>query len=437
MMHPNMSYVLWIATVGGAPPPLIESLLYWKPERAIFLPSEQTESQIESSILPETEKRGFHLSPGQYEVLLLSDAQDPTACVKAMVEYLQSRVQAWLGRGEGYGIVIDWTGGTKTMSAALALVSHKWNNTHFSYVGGEERTNQGVGIVKSGSESVRTCVNSWEVLGYRVLEDAIAAYNHGAFRAGMEMLASALRQISRENQILKSEISTLRKLMEGVDAWDKCQYKEAKGHYEHCHKRFNDLRAILSRRSISELGTHINVALKDLDMLMEAQRTDIRQGTHARKVLCKDMLANAGRRKEEGRHVDAIARLYHAIEVLGQVQLEAKGGIDASQASVNSLPVSLREKWQPRADENGCVKLGLQAVYETLIALDDPLGRRFQNLKWDAPDSPLSRRNRSIAGHGFEPVNPKDCDRLWKGALQLAEWKEDSLGRFPTLAPFS
>ena len=93
----------------------------------------------------------------------------------------------------------------------------------------------------------------------------------------------------------------------------------------------------------------------------------------------------------------------------------------------------MQDKWRPRQDKDGHVKLGLQGVYEALETWGDPMGKLFWKLEWHEEESPLSRRNRSIAGHGFEPVRESDCNALWRGALELAKVKESDLPAFPRL----
>ena len=419
---------LWIATVGGAPAPLAKSLAHWQPAKAVFLPSEQTASQIAEVILPQAAEEGCALSPGQMDTVLLPDAQDPTSCIQTIAERVQSTVQEWLARGDDFDVVVDWTGGTKTMSAALALVAHRWRNTYFSYVGGTSRTKAGIGTVETGAETVLQYVNSWESLGYSVIEDALYAYRHGAYGAGAQRLRSVLGQIDKENQTLKSELATLARFLKGVDAWDKCEYKRAKGEYEACQRNFNNLKSVLPDDRARALQAHIRWAVPYLQTIEK----DLDLGKPSR-PLCMDLLANAQRRKEEGRLVDVVARLYHAIEALGQVQLRTAWNLDASRAPVSDLPPALQDEWRPRQDADGYVKLGLQAVYGALEAWGDPMGTAFQELGWHEKESPLSRRNRSIAGHGFEPVREKDCNDLWEGALALAQLKESALPAFPRL----
>jgi len=49
-------------------------------------------------------------------------------------------------------LVVDYTGGTKTMSVALALATID-NSSLYTYIGGAERTKEGVGVVINGKDS--------------------------------------------------------------------------------------------------------------------------------------------------------------------------------------------------------------------------------------------------------------------------------------------
>jgi len=84
--------------------------------------------------------------------------------------------------------------------------------------------------------------------------------------------------------------------------------------------------------------------------------------------------------------------------------------------------------------EDGTMKLALQDAYELLLHKQDPLGERFVHLGWNSFKSPLSERNESIAGHGFKPVSSGVSDKLWEGALSLAEFSEADVFRFPKFA---
>lgn len=65
-----------------------------------------------------------------------------------------------------------------------------------------------------------------------------------------------------------------------------------------------------------------------------------------------DLLANAKRRKDEGRIDDAVARLYRAIEVVAQVALKDRHGFKSSEkVPLDRVPEALRPGWAPRASD--------------------------------------------------------------------------------------
>jgi CRISPR-associated protein (TIGR02710 family) len=148
-----------------------------------------------------------------------------------------------------------------------------------------------------------------------------------------------------------------------------------------------------------------------------------------------DLLANARRRKTEGRMDDAVARLYRAIEALAQVRLADRYQIgNTKQVPIERVPEPLRGQWAARA-EQGMVFLGLQDAYALLESMRDDLGATFRQLQLHDPQrSPLTARNQSILAHGFERVSESVFQKLWSAALQLASVQESDILSFPRIA---
>jgi len=124
---------LLIATVGGAPQPIVASIKRWKPERILFVVSPETKPEVEGKIAALLAGEDYRISPGIWDALCVPSAQDFAECVKKMGE-LSNEVKKWLNRGEDFQVVVDFTGGTKCMTAALSLQAHRWPCI-FSYVG--------------------------------------------------------------------------------------------------------------------------------------------------------------------------------------------------------------------------------------------------------------------------------------------------------------
>ncbi len=411
---------LLICTVGGSPEPIVASLKHWNPARVHFVPSREARSQIEERVIPTAQAEGFTLAPGGYDVLELPDSQDFSACVERLWP-LNAVIAKWLGRGDDYAVVVDFTGGTKCMTAALALVARRWRCT-FSYVGGTERTKDGLGVVVAGKESVLHRYNPWDSLGLQALEDFVPLFDRYAFAAAAELADRTKRYVDAPR--ITAQFAALEMLAKGYDAWDRFDHKAAMENLcKDLPRRENDLRAVFPGEPGDRLVQTLHKHGQYLQRLVEEQAPS--------KGRVIDLLANGLRRKAEGRFDDAVARLYRAIEALAQVALHKDHQIDTKSVPVESIPEPLRAKFHAAAD--GTVSLGLRHAYDLLDALGHPVGRRFKELGLDTEKSPLVSRNQSILAHGWDRVSDKAFDQLWKCALTLADTEEHQLPQFPRL----
>ncbi|MEW6263968.1 MAG: TIGR02710 family CRISPR-associated CARF protein [Thermodesulfobacteriota bacterium] len=424
--------ILLVCTVGGSPEPLIASIRHWRPERLIFFPSRETSGDIEAKILPAARQEDLPLTTGCWDAFPVPDHQDFVACTR-MIRDKNEEIDQWLARGEGYQVVFDFTGGTKCMTAALALSARRWS-CRFSYVGGTERTKNSVGVVVSGREQVLHCDNPWDVLGYQAVEEAVVLCDNGYHSSAAMMLEKAIKRTTDPG--VKREMASLKSLAEACDAWDRFDHDKACDRLDNVRKNINDFMALFGTKAKDALTAWLDRNIILLKQLKE------HKGKPAL-ALVHDLLANARRRKGEGRWDDAVARLYRATEALAQVRLREKYDIeDTGRAPLDRIPSPLKERWSAKARE-GQVALGLQDDYALLLEWGDELGVCFKELKWNIADeagveqperhSPLVARNRSIWAHGFEPVSPSVFSGLWAGCLKLAGLREEALPAFPRL----
>ncbi len=404
--------VLLMCTVGGAPEPLVKALQHWRLSRVLFIPSQQTVPNVDV-VLQRVEQIGQPLPPGCYRVCPVGDAEDLFDCLR-VIRSLDQEVHEWLGRGDGFEIVADFTAGTKCLSAALALQARRWR-CRFSYVGGARRTKEGVGIVETGSERVVHSANPWDALGYQAVDDAVTVFNHGGYAAASHLLDQAIR--NAVHTAVKRELATLKALVDAYAAWDRFDHKMARVKFGEALKNRNDLTSVFpnARYLIGRTESHLNQVVELADC----------SGPTAAWV--RDLLHNAQRRAEECRYEDAVARLYRAIEALAQIRLRQRYGIaDTKAVPLDKLPEVLRSQWADRAT-GGTVTLGLQNAYEFLSELDDALGQAFvASGLHDDKRSPLAARNASILAHGFAVAGEKVYRQLWKAACVLADCSEDT-----------
>jgi CRISPR-associated protein (TIGR02710 family) len=409
-----------ICTVGGTPEPIVEALKKWRPVRIRFVHTPGTKGMV-AEIIPKARAKGVDLDAGRYDLLELPDEQDFTSCVERL-RGLTDEVQAWAERGDGYWVVVDFTGGTKCMTAALAVHASHWPRCRFSYVGGKARTKDGVGVVISGSETVRDAQNPRDALGQQAVDDFIVLFDRHAYLAAANVAVTAMRRVSFPSR--KRELASLEQLARALDAWDGFDHGASKNLLENVSKSANDVRAALGSTRGDRVLDSIRRLAKHFEQVVSARPPSLHH------VI--DLLANARRRKEAGR-IDDAARLYRAIEAIAQLALKERHNIESTEkVPLERVPESLRSLWMARSND-GVVALGLQDAYALLTALRDPVGKKFQDMGLSGATSPLVARNRSILAHGFECVSDTVFDKLWSSALALADIDEAKLPFFPAL----
>jgi CRISPR-associated protein (TIGR02710 family) len=411
---------LLVCTVGGTPDPIVVSMLSERPERVIFVTSPQTRPIACDSVLPKLNEHGLQISPGQYRIEEVSDAEDFEVCLQTM-RGLEPEVREWRQRGGNHELVVDLTGGTKCMSAALALVTSGWR-AEFLYVGGRERNKDGVGVVVSGKEHVVRRANPWDSLGYQAIEDGALFFDRELYASAVRVFDEAIRRMTRPD--VRCELATLKRLAEAYDTWDRFDFKGAESALADVSKNINDLRHTFPH------GTQqLERTLQDHERLL----VEILKQKPS-ELWVRDLLANARRRASQGGYDDAIARLYRAVEAQGQTALERQYGLKP-KTSLNLLPGHLHDKWRPQVHDDGLLRLGLRDLYELLRDLGDSLGKDFASSTLAGSESSLEIRNNSILAHGFDPVTQKGFHSLWDAVLKLVKVQEIELVSFPKLRP--
>jgi CRISPR-associated protein (TIGR02710 family) len=410
-----------ICTVGGSSEPVVTALKHWRPVRVRFVHTPQTTGNVDAKVVPDARAEGVDLDAGRYDLFELPDGEDLASCLDRLSQ-LTPEVKEWAARGQRFQVVVDFTGGTKCMSAAIGVQASRWPCI-FSYVGGGERTKEGVGIVVSGAERVVFQANPWDALGYQAVEDFVVLFDQRAFRAAAHVVACAKERVSRPDR--KRALAVLEQLAKAFDAWDRFDHQSSRSILDSVAKSANDLRAVLGTSKGDRVLGGVARLASHLDGLCGS-------ATPSRHHVL-DLLANAKRRKDEGRFDDAVARLYRAIEAVAQVALKDRHGFESTERlPLDRVPETVRPEWAARA-RDGVVALGLQDAYMLLASLNDPIGEKFRSAGLDGTQSPLVARNRSILAHGFDRVSDRVFNTLWDAALSLADVAEADLPSFPTL----
>jgi CRISPR-associated protein (TIGR02710 family) len=429
--------VLLIAAVGGSPAPFAAAVLANRPLRVAFVCSPNSARSIDqqetvpanndAGVLQRGQRAGYELDPGRYQIVLVDDPQDLEACVRPIHQRLTPVVEAWAARGPSFEVVVDFTGGTKCMSVALGLMARAWP-CRLEYVGGTERTKGDVGVVVDGKEQVVGPRDPWRALGYQVAEEAVTLFDRGDAAAASALLAQSLQGSAGP---FKRALATFRQLVDGYTCWDRFDHAAALRWIDLAIENHNQLQELFGAGRgeswIKRIRADRVVPLK------------LAGSAGPSMELVADLVANARRRVQEHRYEDAVARLYRAVEALGQWQLASAHSL-ASTAAIPlvAVPPTLRKAWAAETAPDGTVRLALLNAYRLLEAFDDELGGCFRRLGFLAEAagpgaSLLAARNHSILAHGFAPIDCGAAEHMYQIVIELACIQEQALTQFPQL----
>jgi CRISPR-associated protein (TIGR02710 family) len=342
------------------------------------------------------------LTPAQYELVQLEpdDLNDAYATMRTLLTNLRRRFP-------NATFVSDYTGGTKTMSAALVLAALDRGDSELAVMLGQRSTLQ---RVEDGTEMATAVdVRNWRI--QRSLHAAEELFDRYDYAAARGVLEGVLRDISVV-PALRTQLQRTVQLARGFDAWDRFAHVDA-------------LR--LLQPFASALGAHFQALL-----LLNGK------GKTSGYEVAFDLLRNAERRAARAQYDDAVARLYRLVELLAQQRLFMQYAQTTSDLNVASLPIELQAQYEAQRDpKSGKIRLGLQEGYNLLITLRDPLGEAFAHVRGPLSNA-LTTRNSSILAHGLTPIAKAAYDDLFaqvETLLQIAAQSGLRFGRRPAQFP--
>ena len=428
----NGKRTLLALTVGGSPRPVAYSIRMNRPDRVLFLASEDSASSVDQanerdlSILDLVKEFGHPLTTDQYRTALVPH-QELVPCAVRMREELRRELE---DLDAGWNTLLDLTGGTKIMSAALVLAGEQFD-ARYCYVGAASvegsRDKGGLGVTLDGKERHLIFQNPHDATGLGTLDDAMVLFRSGAWASGARLLRDRHGRMTDPRH--KRQLDTWAHLGEGYAAWDRFLYGEAAKHLRLTEQRPEDLRVLLPGPDIPKIQEKLGSDAALLEKL-EVTGDDFRP-------MIDDLLANALRRAGEGDYDEAAIRLYRAAELCANRKLAQEHQIDARAVQVQDLPAEYFEKTGLHPPRDGVLQLGgMQRAYQLLEVLGDPLGERFAKLGLEATtgeESILGLRNQSILIHGHLRLTSRQWKQLKYKILNLLEVEETKLVRFPFL----
>jgi CRISPR-associated protein (TIGR02710 family) len=319
-------------------------------------------------------------------------------------------------------ITVDYTSGTKAMTAALAIVGTLLNVESLSYVAGEREG----GIVIHGTEQVRSVRPFFDYCERRT-RAAIEIFNLHRYEAVLQIIRELKEDYPRPE--LLDRLQPLETAARAYDYWDRFSHQLSFQQLDRLKiPEFDGNKEFLARihRCLRRNQEADRDYPEDKDKFLGILNPHLEPEflIKAMELYLVDIIANAARRAEiEGRYDDAVARLYRAVELISQYRLYKRGVVDTSQVDIWTLSPRLAGQWSVRPNEK--IRLALDRGYTLLAELGDDLAKKYiqDNLMRDS----LQKRNSSILAHGLKAVSREEYEQM---AQQVNSYAEETLPAF-------
>ena len=393
-------------SLGGSPEPLRKSVELHQPDKIIFLASH------DSVPLSGTILEGLSANPSK-EFEITEDPNVMFECYKAARRCVE--------RVKRYGVspanvIVDYTGGTKVMTAALILATIG-QPYRFNYVGGDLRTKKGLGVVEDGYEKMYPEMNPWSIFAEEERRQIVILFNRRRFSAAIQIIDACLQELPSE---IDKYFSFVRSLAEGFLCWEQFNHKEAN---KHLSTGIAALQNFLKDFPNSDLGVFLNSVKKCKDFL-ERFISETQGLQNMKFIIVEDLLNNARRRMADKRHDDAAARIYRAMELYGQIAFIETAGCTNDRVKEEEIPSALRVEFvkKYRDPAGGFLKLPLEATFKYLREKGHEAGIRYFESHKEIKNI-QSNRNNSILAHGIKPVTESAIQSIYKTVTDFVQFK--------------
>ena len=282
-------------------------------------------------------------------------------------------------------IVMDYTSGTKTMSAAA-------------------------GLVAQGTESINY-QNLYKIYDKFAIMRVRSNFNANRFFTNIDVL----------NNIVDSNIAKddLLNLCKSYYAWENMDFNEA---YDLLTK------VNMDRLVFYEIKEELKKNLKALGAICKSKSENLKNC-----YILASLINNSIRRAEEYKYDDAIARLYRAFELIAQIRLHKynlfSSDIDVEILKNKGVGEEFIQDLERKREEDGKIKIGLIKDYNLLYQLDDDLGKYFIENE-NRIRNMTKKRNESILAHGLESQDKESFDEFLDLIVTLAKKLDKDMNKF-------
>ena len=397
----NIGSIL-LCTVGGSHTPILTAIAQARPDYVVFFASGPDPATGQAGSLPQVLGKGAPVTERQPDgqdrklanIPTLAglgtgayEAQEvPTDDLDGAVGLMRQALRDLRRDHPQARIVADYTGGTKSMAAALVLVALESEGVELQLVTGARGD---LIRVQDGSQA-RIAVETEGIRLRRALDAYLGAwesFNYAEAAAGLERLG---RLQQPRDRFLRGDLQIARDLSRAFDAWDRFDHASALPILDNYRAR---------------IGRHSGLLFTFLDLLLAH---DARQ----RPARLWDLWLNAQRKGAQARYDDAVARLYRLTEGTAQWLL-ARRGIDTAALAPEHLPPDS----DLRPTRDGTFKAGLLDAWRLAAHHLGGEVAGFFAQQGEPLRHHLLVRNASLLAHGDQPIGAAD----WQGFNAWAE----------------
>lgn len=355
-----------IVTVGGSAEPIITSINMLKPLKVYFVASKTSQALISREISPEISDKVMN------EIHVLKYEDDVISCYREIVALIE-KIQGQNDKERE--ILVDYSGGTKSMTAAAVLAAVRLKCRLVFEKGVREDLVQ----VVSGTQ-LPEIFSPWDMYEPMILDELRELASLHFYGAIVERIIEI--EPFFQEEVVKERFKIIKNKALALESWEKFDHQTAK-------------------KLLSVYSPTFENACQFLESI------DTGYG------YVFDLVANANRRFQQGRYDDSCARLYRSLEMMAQIRLRETYSLNSSNLRYRKLPPSIREKYQLLRGDSGKIQLSLRKSYQLLHDLGDALGKLY--IKKEATlKEVLDLRNYSILAHGDMPIKKGDYIKVEK-----------------------
>ncbi len=414
-----------LITVGGSDEPVVTSINSIKPDKIIFM---CTGEKFGSRVTVDGDglvcgdfvnSKRINSRPNiiiqtgmsiENVTIIEVEADNPYDTYSKALEIIQKH--------QNDEIIVDFTGGTKSMSAGLWGASTEIPDCSFILVKGP----------RVNLEKVRgnlSCIQRFDknvILGKRQIETVKSLVGKQSYESALIIV----KEITTFDGINSHEgLEQLRYFLTIFAQWDNFEYEAAKETmYMYVQLYTPEPEIIYYKRVLESL-----VPAKEIFLKFEQKTYSTKQVLNGFKMVY-DLLRNAERKAANRHYDDAVSRIYRATEMYAQFAL-LTNKIQTSDVNLELLQNINPQRfsyYEGKRNEKGQIQIGLKDSYDLLEDMKHPIGKVWCEHKYKVLDA-IKLRNDSFLAHGMNPIEEKHYKKfksaIWKFIEQCDESNKD------------